>query len=107
MLTQRQPGSLRFEVVRPGGAVALRSRSRTACGRWNARWLACRFIDFSALRRTAAAGSTPATTSKFSGTASFTDVMLLFTLREYGARLSGAGALASEARFGTDWLLRT
>lgn len=194
VLTQRQPGSLRFEVVRPGGAVALRSRSRTACGRWNARWLACRIIDLSGLRtpgtyrvrvgatlsppfrvrsRTSLyapladgavefleaqrdgpqviadalqrrpahaadanarvyaipryrddqlagplrAGTTTVDLSggwfdagdylKFSGTASFTDVMLLFTLREYGARLSGAGALASEARFGTDWLLRT
>ena len=32
----------------------------------------------------AAAGSTPATTRSISGTASFTNVMLLFTLREYG-----------------------
>jgi endoglucanase len=44
---------------------------------------------------------------KFTGTASFTDILLLFTLREYGARLPAAGALAREARFGTDWLLRT
>lgn len=44
---------------------------------------------------------------KFGGTASFTDVMLLFTLREYGAKLPGADALMREARFGTDWLLKT
>jgi endoglucanase len=44
---------------------------------------------------------------KFSGTASFTDALLLFTLREYGASLPNRGALAREARFGTDWLLKT
>ena len=44
---------------------------------------------------------------KFSGTASFTDLILLFTLREYGAKLRAPLALLSEARFGTDWLLKT
>lgn len=44
---------------------------------------------------------------KFSGTASFTDVILLFTLREYGAKLPAPLPLLSEARFGTDWLLKT
>ena len=44
---------------------------------------------------------------KFSGTASFTDLILLFTLREYGAKLPAPLALLSEARFGTDWLLKT
>ena len=44
---------------------------------------------------------------KFSGTATFTDLVLLFTLREYGTRLPSAAALTNEARFGTDWLLKT
>ena len=44
---------------------------------------------------------------KFAGTSSFTDVLLLFTLREYGTHLPFAAQLAQEARFGTDWLLKT
>lgn len=44
---------------------------------------------------------------KYSGTAAFTDAALLFTLREYGAHLRHARALLAEARFGTDWLLKT
>jgi endoglucanase len=44
---------------------------------------------------------------KFSGTAAFTDALLLFTLREYGSRLRDSAAIAAEARFGTDWLLKT
>jgi endoglucanase len=44
---------------------------------------------------------------KFSGTASFTDLILLFTLREYGSRLPAPLPLVAEAHFGTDWLLKT
>jgi endoglucanase len=44
---------------------------------------------------------------KFSGTASFTDALLLLTLRDYGASLPNRSALLREARFGTDWLLKT
>ena len=44
---------------------------------------------------------------KFSGTASFTDLILLFTLREYGGRLPAPLPLVAEAHFGTDWLLKT
>ena len=44
---------------------------------------------------------------KFSGTASFVDTLLLFTLRDYGTKLAAASTLAAEARFGTDWLLKT
>ncbi len=44
---------------------------------------------------------------KFSSTASFVDVMLLFTLREYGASLPAAADMRNEARYGTDWLLHT
>ncbi|HEY8867173.1 MAG TPA: glycoside hydrolase family 9 protein [Solirubrobacteraceae bacterium] len=43
---------------------------------------------------------------KFAETASFTDVMMLFSLREYGASLPGRAELEREARYGTDWLLR-
>ena len=44
---------------------------------------------------------------KLSGTASFVDTLLLFTLRDYGTKLAAASTLAAEARFGTDWLLKT
>ena len=44
---------------------------------------------------------------KLTGTASFTDLILLFTLREYGAKLPAPLPLLREARFGTDWLLKT
>lgn len=43
---------------------------------------------------------------KFVETASFDDAMILFTLRQYGAGLANPGAVAAEARFGTDWLLK-
>ena len=43
---------------------------------------------------------------KFVETASFDDVMMLFTLRQYRAGIADPAALAAEARFGTDWLLR-
>lgn len=43
---------------------------------------------------------------KFVETASFDDVMMLFTLRSYPAGLADPQTLAAEARFGTDWLLR-
>jgi hypothetical protein len=43
---------------------------------------------------------------KFVETASFTDATLLFALRTYPTGVAEAGALAEEARFGTDWLLK-
>jgi endoglucanase len=43
---------------------------------------------------------------KFVQTASFTDAVLLFTLRTYPAGIAHRAALAAEARFGTDWLLK-
>jgi hypothetical protein len=43
---------------------------------------------------------------KFVQTASFTDVTLLFTLRSFPAGVPTPAALTTEARFGTDWLLR-
>lgn len=39
-------------------------------------------------------------------TASFTDVGLLFALRSFPAGVASQPALAAEARFGTDWLLK-
>ncbi len=43
---------------------------------------------------------------KFVETASFTDSVLLFTLRTYPAGVAKRAALEAEARFGTDWLLK-
>jgi endoglucanase len=43
---------------------------------------------------------------KFVQTASFTDVALLFALRSFPAGAPAPAALAAEARFGTDWLLK-
>jgi endoglucanase len=43
---------------------------------------------------------------KFVETASFTDSVLLFTLRSFPAGVADRGALEREARFGTDWLLK-
>jgi endoglucanase len=43
---------------------------------------------------------------KFVETASFTDVALLYTARDYPSGVSSPAALLAEARFGTDWLLR-
>jgi endoglucanase len=43
---------------------------------------------------------------KFVQTASFTDSVLLFTLRSYPAGVANRAALSAEARFGTDWLLK-
>jgi hypothetical protein len=43
---------------------------------------------------------------KFTETASFSDVALLFTMRQFGARVGDPAALAAEARFGTDWLMK-
>lgn len=43
---------------------------------------------------------------KFVETASFTDASLLFALRTYPAGIADTGALAAEARFGADWLLK-
>lgn len=43
---------------------------------------------------------------KFVETASFADLALLYTAREYPTGISNLGALLSEARFGTDWLLQ-
>ncbi len=42
---------------------------------------------------------------KFVETASFTDVALLYTAREYPTGVPDLAALLAEARFGTDWLL--
>lgn len=43
---------------------------------------------------------------KFVETASFTDVALLLAARDYSTGFSNPAALLSEARFGTDWLLK-
>jgi endoglucanase len=43
---------------------------------------------------------------KFVETASFSDVMALFTLRQYSSGVGNPSGLAAEARFGTDWLLK-
>jgi endoglucanase len=43
---------------------------------------------------------------KFVQTASFTDAVLLFTLRTYPAGVANRAALEAEARFGTNWLLQ-
>jgi endoglucanase len=43
---------------------------------------------------------------KFVETASFTDSVLLFTLRTYPAGVANPAALRAEARFGTNWLLQ-
>jgi endoglucanase len=43
---------------------------------------------------------------KFVETASFTDAVLLFTLRTYPTGVANRAALEAEARFGTNWLLR-
>jgi endoglucanase len=43
---------------------------------------------------------------KFVQTASFTDMTLLFTLRSFPAGVPAPAALTTEARFGTDWLLK-
>lgn len=43
---------------------------------------------------------------KFVETASFTDVALLYTAREYPTGVSDRAALLAEARYGTDWLLK-
>ena len=43
---------------------------------------------------------------KFVETSSFTDIVLLYAARDYSSGVSNSAALLSEARFGTDWLLR-
>jgi endoglucanase len=43
---------------------------------------------------------------KFVETASFVDVALLYTARDYSAGVSNPTALLAEARHGTDWLLK-
>ena len=43
---------------------------------------------------------------KFVETASFDDVALWFALRDYGSGVADPAALRTEARFGTDWLLK-
>ena len=43
---------------------------------------------------------------KFVETASFTDIGLLYTAREYPGAFSDPAALLAEARHGTDWLLK-
>jgi endoglucanase len=43
---------------------------------------------------------------KFVYTASFTDVLLLYTARDYSSGVSDPAALLAEARHGTDWLLK-
>lgn len=43
---------------------------------------------------------------KFTSTASFTDTLLLFTLRDLAPGVPDREALEREARWGTDWLLR-
>lgn len=43
---------------------------------------------------------------KFTETASFSDVMMLWTLRDYAGGIDAAAALRREARFGLDWLFR-
>ena len=43
---------------------------------------------------------------KFVETASFTDVALLYTARDYSSGVSSPAALLAEARHGTDWLLK-
>ncbi len=43
---------------------------------------------------------------KFVETASFTDIALLYTARDYSSGVSSPGALLAEARHGTDWLLK-
>jgi len=43
---------------------------------------------------------------KFVQTASFSDTLMYFTLRQYPGGVANPGALAAEARFGSDWLLK-
>jgi len=43
---------------------------------------------------------------KFVETASFTDIALLYTAREYPTGVSDQAALLAEVRYGTDWLLK-
>jgi endoglucanase len=43
---------------------------------------------------------------KFVETASFSDTLMLWTLRDYGGGVAGRGPLRREARYGLDWLLR-
>lgn len=43
---------------------------------------------------------------KFVYTASFTDILLLYTARDYSSGVSDPAALRAEARFGTNWLLK-
>jgi len=43
---------------------------------------------------------------KFVETASFSDALMYFTLRQYPRGVANPGPLAAEARFGSDWLLR-
>jgi endoglucanase len=43
---------------------------------------------------------------KFVQTASFSDVLLLYTLRSFPTGVANRPALEAEARFGTDWLLK-
>jgi hypothetical protein len=43
---------------------------------------------------------------KFVETASFTDIALLYTARDYSSGVSSPAALLAEARHGTDWLLK-
>jgi endoglucanase len=43
---------------------------------------------------------------KFVETASFTDVALLYTARDYPSGVSNPAALLAEARHGTDWLMK-
>jgi endoglucanase len=44
---------------------------------------------------------------KFTGTASFSDALMLLALRDLGDAIPNRAALEQEARFGTDWLLKT
>jgi endoglucanase len=43
---------------------------------------------------------------KFVYTASFADILLMYTARDYPGGVSDPGALLAEARYGTDWLLK-
>jgi len=43
---------------------------------------------------------------KFVETASFSDTLMYFTLRQYPQGVANPGALTGEARFGSDWLLK-
>jgi endoglucanase len=43
---------------------------------------------------------------KFTGTASFSDALMFFALRDFGYAFPQPAALAHEARFGIDWLMK-